>query len=55
MFPNGMHLVPSEYVQVKHFTDRQRALQNKIMVDAKRQHEDLQEDMSRSNLWRRNQ
>lgn len=36
MFPDSLHLVPSEYVQVKHFTHSQRTLQNQALVHAQR-------------------
>jgi hypothetical protein len=36
MFPDSLHLVPSEYVQVKHFTHSQWTLQNQALVHAQR-------------------
>jgi hypothetical protein len=55
MLPNILHLVPGKHVQIINPPDRELTLQDKTMVNAKRQHESVQENLFRSNLRRLNQ
>lgn len=50
MLPHFVHMVPRKHVQIINPANSKLTLQNKAVVNVKRQHESMQKDMPGSNL-----